>query len=114
MPISRLLTKPITLHTRSDSGAEDTWGSPVLTETDVDTVCYYRLARSGDGDRGDGASTVWENYEIFLPPNTPVTPIDAVTLNGLKLEVVGRPDQEWNARTGEVNHVKLLARRAAP
>ena len=113
-PIARLLTKPVTLHSRSASGAEDAWGSPVITETALQTMCYYRLARTGDNDRGDGATTVWENYEIFLPANTAIEPYDAVTLDGLKLEVVGRPDPEWNARTGEVNHVKLLARRAAP
>ena len=48
----------------------------------------------------------------------PGGPYDAVeiTLHGIteRMEVVGQPAEEWNARLGEVNHLKMLVRRAAP
>jgi hypothetical protein len=31
-----------------------------------------------------------------------------------RMEIVGQPAEEWNARVGQVNHLKMLVRRSAP
>lgn len=115
-PISRLFTKPITLIARVQSG-EDSWGNEVWTETPITVLGYYRQMRTGDRDVL-AANVVYENIEVFLPADTPAGPYDAVELSihGLteRMEIVGQPAEEWNARAGEVNHLKMLVRRAAP
>jgi hypothetical protein len=115
-PISRLFTKPVTLIKRAETG-EDSWGQPVITETKVEVLGYYTQIRTGDTDVLS-ATVVYENIEVFLPANTDPGPYEAVELliHGLteRMEIIGQPAEEWNARVGEVNHLKLLCRRAAP
>jgi hypothetical protein len=115
-PISRLFTKPITLVKRVATG-EDSYGQPVYREDLTVVKGYYRQMRTGDTDVL-AATVVYENIEVFLPADTPAGPYDAVELaiHGLteRMEIVGQPAEEWNARVGQVNHLKMLVRRAAP
>jgi hypothetical protein len=115
-PISRLFRKPITLIQRAETG-EDSWGNPVWAETPITVLGYYEQIRTADTDVF-AATVVYENIEVYLPADTPAGPYDAVELSihGLteRMEVVGQPAEEWNARVGEVNHLKMLVRRAAP
>jgi hypothetical protein len=115
-PIARLFTKPITLVTRV-AGPEDSYGHPVFTEEMVTVLGYYRQMRTGDQD-SLGATVVYENIEVYLPADTPLGPYDAVEIeiHGVneRMEIVGQLAEEWNARVGQVNHTKMLVRRAAP
>ena len=115
-PISRLFTKPITLIKRVE-GAEDEWGNATWTEEPLETLGYYRQIRTGDQDVF-AATVVYENAEVYLPADTDPGPYDAVEMqiHGVteRMEITGQPAEEWNARVGEVNHLKMLVRRAAP
>lgn len=111
-PVDRLLTKPITLIFRADSGTQDDWGSPILTETRLDTKCYVRLIDTTDPDfQGEVMSEKWQ---LFLPADLPMHSYDAVEMDGATYEVIGKPEGEWNARKGEVNHLKMIVERAHP
>jgi len=118
-PILRLFTKPIGLVARgpTDPPTEDEYGHPILTETVTSVLGYYRQMRTGDPDVF-AATVVYENLEVFLPADTHPGPYDAVEIaiheRTERMEVIGQPAEEWNARLGEVNHLKLLVRRAAP
>ena len=83
-----------------------------MVEERRETTCYYRLRRTVDTD--EGGTVLAEHWELFLPADTPLDAYDAVELNGDQYEVIGKPDPEWNARIGEVNHVKLAMSRARP
>ena len=115
-PIARLFTKPVTLIKRVET-SEDAWGNPVVAETATTVLGYYRQMRTGDPDTLS-ATVVFENIEVFIPADTDPGPYDAVELSIHerieRMEIIGQPAEEWNARVGEVNHLKLLCRRAAP
>ena len=115
MTVLRLLSYPATLLRRTNSGTEDSWGSPIYMDERIDTVCYFRQRESNDQDSGE-VGEVENEYEVFLPIDTNPTAYDAVEveLNGVTtvLEIVGQPSPELNARTGKINHYRLRARKA--
>ena len=115
-PILRLFTKPITIIKREQL-TEDEWGQEVWTETAIPVFGHYQQMRTGDPD-ALGGTVVFENLEVFIPPHSPAGPYAAVELelHGVteRMEVVGQPAEEWNARLGVVNHLKVLVRRSAP
>jgi hypothetical protein len=111
-PIERLLTKPIALVRREESGTEDEWGSPVLTEVITETKCYVRQRRTTDAS--EEGTVLSEHWEVFLSPEITIHAWDAVEMDGERYEVIGAPDQEWNARLGRVNHITLAVSRARP
>lgn len=110
--VDRLLTKRIALISREDSGNQDEWGSPVLTETITETKCYVRQRRTTDAS--EEGTVLSEHWEVFLSRDTPIRAWDAVELDGERYEVIGAPDHEWNARLGEVNHITLAIARGRP
>ena len=115
-PIHRLFTKPVTLIKRVSSG-EDQYGQPIFVETPISVLGYYRQMRTGDTDVL-AATVVYETVEVLLPADIDPGPYDAVEIEVHermeRMEIIGQPSEEWNARVGQVNHLKLMVRRAAP
>ena len=113
MSVESLMTKPVTLITRAATGAEDEWGSPVMGETRHATHCHVSQQYTTDQDLGS-VTVVAETMVLYLPARTGLGPYDAVELDNESYEVVGEPKEAWNARLGQVNHIRVTVRKARP
>ena len=115
--VDRLLNHPITLIRRQATGSDDSWGQPITTEVRTETFCHYQQLRTGDQDRNT-ENTVYEDVSVWIPADSDLGPYDAVelTMGGRTetMEVIGQPFAAHNARLDQVNHIKMMVRRAAP
>lgn len=114
MLVARLLTRPCTITSRTDSGEVNDYGDPVLTETTTETVCelqkQVRRASEEPAAAGELSDTLWD---LFLPAGTTVGTGDVVTVDGATYEMVGAPWAVRHPRTGEETHVEAGVRRTA-
>lgn len=118
MTVSRLLRYPVILVSRTDSGDEDSWGSPIMDEVETNALCYFQQYETSDDDTIAEDTPTTASYTVFLEPDTDPGPYDAVKLDvgrGVEqFEIVGQPEMALNARTATGNHFKMRVRRALP
>ena len=53
------------------------------------------------------------NWVLFLPGDTPSTPMMSSLIDGEAFEVIGDPWHAFNPRTGEIEHVETSLRRTS-
>lgn len=110
MSLASLLSTPVTIVRRTNSGSTDIYGNPTQSETLVNTTCsLQQQARATDEVVGEIAETFWD---LFLPTGTAIDTSDRVLVANAFYEVVGQP---WDAREGsaEVWHVEATVKRVA-
>lgn len=67
----------------------------------------------GSDERPEGGGTsITDNLEIILPPDTPVGSNDRIRVRGLVYEVDGTPEEEHDPMTGGRGGVRVIARRS--
>jgi nucleoid DNA-binding protein len=108
--LAKLLNTPCTILRRSASGAEDSYGNPIETEEEIETVAeIQQQQRSEAGDAGELSDTAW--LGVF-PAGTDLRTGDAVRIDGIGgFELVGDPWPARNPRTQQASHVEASLRR---
>jgi hypothetical protein len=111
VPISGLLTRPVTIQRRSAGGSTDDYGNPTSTTETVSTIGeLQQRVRDEPGGQGEVSRTDWL---LVLPAGTPLDTSDTVTVDGRVFEVIGDPWPVRNPRTGQTSHVEATLRRVA-
>lgn len=105
---TKLVNEPVTIIHRGivsqDSHRNDIRGDVGSTST----VGYYEQTDATEILVGRDMYTA--NGRMFLPPDTPITAIDAVQRAGVTHEVVGDPAAIYNPRTRTVHHIEVRLR----
>jgi hypothetical protein len=113
--VRHLLRIPCTITPRADGTDDDVYGNPVTEAGDpITTTCWVtrRGSQSDSQERTGGDTWQLEAVDIYLPPGTPVTGYDAITVDDVAYEVVGPPFEHRHPITRAVKYVHLVARRA--
>lgn len=112
--LSTLLNRSCTIKRRSESGTIDVAGDPVITTTDVSTVCeLQQLPRRAEGEPGTQGEMSDSQWLLILPAATLIDTGDAVVVDGKTYEMFGEPWHARNPRTGVESHVECTLRRTA-
>lgn len=107
--IDALLTRPVTIVTRADSGTDEL-GNVTFTDTETVTVGELQQRRRSETPDGGLAETSWT---LFLPAGTAIGANDRVQVDGDTFEVDGDPWPVRNPRSGADSHVEATLRRAS-
>lgn len=111
MSLARLINRPCRIIRRTESGETDAFGNPVMTVTEIETVCELQQRRREEHDEhGELSDTLWN---LFLPAGTAFRTGDAVEVDGDEYEAVGDPWHARNPRTRQESHVEATVRRTA-
>lgn len=112
--LSQLLSLPVTIKRRSDSGQDDDYGNEISGETVEETVGELQqqraLANAEPADLGETSDTKWL---LILPAGTDIRTGDAIVADGQLFEMFGDPWPARNPRTGIESHVEATVRRVA-
>jgi hypothetical protein len=76
-----------------DALGNDTW-------TAITTTARGAFAPAGSVEQVQGQDTVTTQPKVYLPPDTKLTAVDAVTVDGVTYEVDGVPELWVNPFTG--------------
>lgn len=88
----------VVLHTRSVTG-QDALGNDTLTAVDV-TVTGCGFDPGGSTENVQGQDLVTSQPTLYVPAETGVGVVDAVTVRGVRYEVDGQPASYTNPFTG--------------
>ncbi|HTE62732.1 MAG TPA: hypothetical protein VK631_20420 [Solirubrobacteraceae bacterium] len=114
MSLAALINRACVITRRSDSGAINDYGDPVMVETTETTVCelqkQVRRASEEPDTHGELSDTLWV---AFFPPGTTFATADTLTVDGQVYEAVGDPWNVRNPRTASESHIEATVRRAA-
>jgi hypothetical protein len=108
MSVATLLDKQATLVFGTE-GAQDAYGQPTVTETEVTSGCYYRLMSTDDVD---SLSRQQIDYKVYLPITLDVSGLLAVVIDGERYDVQGPAHAQWNPRLLRDEFWVLSVRRA--
>lgn len=90
------LAEPVTLLANGAVTTDD-YGDPVPAQTSVTVLGAFNPGMSTEDDTQDTGRT---QPEVYLPPGTDVSWIDAVQVRGATYQVDGVPDEWVNPFTG--------------
>lgn len=107
MDPTRLINIPCSLITRNES-SKDEYGGSVLTETPVETTCFYTQSTITET-----AGVPYQSITVFLPPDVVPDYVSSIVIEGAgEFQVDGTPIPYKHPRTMRLLHHRLLARRA--
>lgn len=106
--IATLINRPCTLHTRVEGAPDDDMGDPVVTWTDVATVC--ELQQSSTTELRDGRLVLVSTWNLYLLPDEALTGWDEVTIDGTRYATEGRPWPARNPQTQVFSHIEARLR----
>lgn len=95
---THLMTQPATLRYRTidESASTDDYGNPQAVETTADALVHLQpTTRISEAGETTGLATVEEEtFSAFMPPDTGLDGLDAITVDGLTYELTG-PAARW-------------------
>jgi len=104
--IHQLIRTPCVIH-HSDPGVTDEYGDqPIAVVTDTTERCY--LAQS---TRGETDEIEHERWTIYFLPSALIDANDAVSVQGLDLQVLGNPWIVVDPVTGYESHIEATMQR---
>lgn len=108
--LSRLLTRPCTLVTRTP-GPADAYGDPSWVETQAASTCYAE--QTTPSEPGD-PNYQGDDWRVVLAAGTAVDGLSAVIIDGQTFEVYGPPWVAKDPRSNADHHIELRARWTTP
>ena len=105
---AHLLTLTGTLLRRAQTGPPDEYGDPTWTELGEPIACELQQEVGYDAAGGAIQLSTWR---VFLPPTTPPTGWDGITIGAVTYELEGDAWLARNPRTGIDSHVEARVRR---
>lgn len=114
MTVETLLTRSVTLLTRTKSGTDD-YGNTQWDTTEREVQGELQRVQQGEGDEpgsaGEFSATEWRLF-LSAADGPAVVTSDAVEVDGATYEVVGAPWAVWDPKRGQVHHVEVALKAA--
>lgn len=108
---TRLMTVPCTITPRVPAG-DDKYNNETLEDlTPVVTTCW--LHQTQRSEITTDAYTEIETWQVYLPPDTSLTSLDQITVQGAIFEVQGPPHRWTHPRTQAIEYVEATMRKVA-